>query len=70
MKTNEIKLTVLMKEAGLTDSTSNATRLIDQGGVYIDSEKVKDKNFIFKPQKETILKVGKRKFLKVIPVKQ
>lgn len=70
MKVKEIKLTVLMKEANLTDSTSNASRLIDQGGVYFDGQKVKDKNLILKPEKETILKVGKRKFLKIIPAKQ
>ncbi len=58
-----------MKETKLADSTSNAGRLIDQGGVYLDGEKVTDKNFILKPEKETILKVGKRKFLKVKPRK-
>jgi tyrosyl-tRNA synthetase len=67
MKTGEIKLTQLMKETKLADSTSNAARLINQGGVYIDGETVSDINFIFKPEKETIIKVGKRKFLKVIP---
>ncbi len=69
MKTGEIKLTQLMKETRLADSTSNAGRLIDQGGVYMDGEKITDKNFVLKPEKEIILKVGKRKFLKVKPQK-
>lgn len=67
MKKDEIKLTHLMKESKLADSTSNAARLITQGGVYIDGEKVSDVNFILKPEKEIIIKVGKRKFLKIKP---
>jgi len=69
MKTGEIKLANLMKDTHMTDSTSDSIRLITQGGVSIDGEKVTDRNFILKPEKETILKVGKRKFLKVIPKK-
>lgn len=62
---NAIKLSALIKESGMTDSTSEATRLIKQGGVYIDGEKITDQNFIVKPGKDFILKVGKRKFLKI-----
>jgi tyrosyl-tRNA synthetase len=70
LKTTEIKLTQLMKESGLSDSTSNAARLIKQGGVYVDGEKVTDLNYVLKPEKEIILKVGKRKFLKIKPAKE
>ena len=62
---NEIKLSSLIKETGMSDSTSEANRLIKQGGVYIDGEKITDQNFIVKPVKDFILKVGKRKFLKI-----
>ncbi len=69
MKTSEMKLTQLMKESGLSDSSSSASRLIDQGGVYLDGQKVTDKNYVLRPISETILKAGKRKFLKIIPLK-
>lgn len=68
MNTAEIKLANLMKDNHLTDSTSDSIRLITQGAVSIDGEKVTDRNFILKPEKEIIIKVGKRKFLKVKPL--
>jgi tyrosyl-tRNA synthetase len=65
LKEKEIKLVNLLKDSGLTDSTSNAIRLINQGGVSIDGEKVSDKDYLVETDKDFILKVGKRKFLKV-----
>lgn len=56
----------IMKEAGLTDSTSEAVRLIKQGGVRLDEAKITDPDA--RIEKGTyLLKVGKRKFLKVVP---
>lgn len=69
LKFKEIKLTQLMKESGLADSTSNASRLIKGGGVYVDGDKVNDVDYLVKDGKEFILKVGKRKFLRVKPLK-
>ena len=63
----EVKLVTLMKESGMASSASEAIRLINQGGVSIDSEKVADDKHIINAEKEFILKVGKRKFVKVIP---
>ena len=40
--------------------------LVDQGGVSIDGEKVSDANATLPSKKEFVLKVGKRKFLKVL----
>lgn len=59
-------LTVLIAEAKLASSKGEARRLIEQGGVSIDGEKVSDVNAIVPASSEFILKVGKRKFLKVI----
>ncbi len=56
----------LLTEAQLVSSRSEARRLIDQGGVSIDGEKVTDANAPLPTKKEFILKVGKRKFLKVV----
>lgn len=62
-----VYLPKLMVEAGMTKSTSEAIRLIRQGGVYLDGERVKDERMeltVSKPV-EYILKVGKRRFLKI-----
>ena len=63
---DEIKLVNLMAMTKLTDSNANGRRLIQQGGVSIDGKKVTDVNEIVSKKKEFVLKVGKRKFLKVI----
>jgi tyrosyl-tRNA synthetase len=51
------------------DSKSNARRLIQQGGVSVDGEKVSDPFAIIQIDSEIILKVGKRKFAKISPKK-
>jgi tyrosyl-tRNA synthetase len=57
---------MLMTAANLVASKGEARRLIDQGGVSIDEERITDPNSAL-PDKDTfILKVGKRRFLKVI----
>lgn len=62
----DIKLTQLMTDTKMTSSNSEARRLIEQGGVSIDSEKVDDVNYVVTKGNTFVLKVGKRKFLKVI----
>ncbi len=61
-----IKLTQLMTDTKMTSSNSEARRLIEQGGVTIDGEKVDDVNYVVSNGNTFVLKVGKRKFLKVI----
>ncbi|MBM4448158.1 MAG: tyrosine--tRNA ligase [Chloroflexi bacterium] len=46
----------------LAKSKSEARRLIEQGAVYINGKKVMDANYIF--PKDTIIRVGKRRFIK------
>lgn len=61
----------LLKEAGLVLSTSEAMRMIKQGAVKINGEKIPQNGFI-NPEKSSITivcQVGKRKFAKVILVK-
>jgi tyrosyl-tRNA synthetase len=55
----------LLKEAGLTASTSEAIRLIKQGGVRIDGEKAEDPALELATGKSYILQAGKRKFARV-----
>ena len=60
------KLIDLIFENNLTDSKSNARRLIEQGGISINGKKLTDINFIFNNEGVYIIKVGKKKFLRVI----
>ena len=66
---NDIRIIELVKNAKLADSNSEIRRLIKQGAVKIDDIVVKDINFIVSFEKKIIIKIGKRKFLKVIPNK-
>ena len=54
----------VLKRAGLTPSTTVATRMIEQGGVKIDGEKVSDKTLKI-AKGVYVLQVGKRKFARV-----
>ena len=55
----------LLKEAGLTTSTSEAIRLIQQGGVRMDGERLSDASLQFKAGNVHVFQVGKRKFARV-----
>lgn len=56
----------LLKSAGLVSSTSEALRLIDQGAVRIDGEKITTKNLVISEKKGIIIQAGKRRFARVI----
>jgi tyrosyl-tRNA synthetase len=55
----------LLKDAGLAVSTSEAIRLINQGAVKIDGEKVSDSKLEISVNAESVYQVGKRKFARV-----
>lgn len=55
----------VLKDAGLTESTSEANRMIKQGAVKIDGEKVSDQKLEISVGTQHIYQVGKRKFAKV-----
>jgi len=54
-----------IKLAGLTASTSEAMRMIDQGGIKVNGEKVSDKGLLLKGGDPFVIQVGKRKFARV-----
>ncbi len=54
-----------LKQAGLTASTSEAMRMIGQGGIKADGEKVSDKALVLAKGATVVLQVGKRKFARV-----
>jgi tyrosyl-tRNA synthetase len=60
-----IALPQLIKQAGLTPSTSEALRAIEQGGVRIDGERAADKGLKLAAGAKLVLQVGKRRFARV-----
>lgn len=60
-----IGITQLLKLAGLVESTSEAYRAIEQGGVKLDSKKVTEKNIQLNKGTRLVAQVGKRKFAKI-----
>jgi tyrosyl-tRNA synthetase len=63
--TPETTLAKLLKQLGLTQSTSESIRMIKQDAVKIDSEKVIDPNLSLALNNEYIIEVGKRRIAKV-----
>lgn len=60
----ELAIAQMLKQAGLVASTSEALRMIDQGGVRLDGEKVSDKGLKLGAG-VVVAQVGKRKFARV-----
>ena len=70
----EIKLSIdkegipianLLKDAGLTSSTSEAIRMLKQGAVKMDSQKIDDRSLVIMKGEGHIFQVGKRKYAKI-----
>ena len=64
-KIKEINILDLITEVSLAGSKGEARRLVSQGGVSIDGEKITDINSNINLTGEQVLKVGKRKFIKL-----
>jgi len=62
----EVWVPKLLLDAGLVKSTSDGRRMIQQHAVSIDGEKVGDINAVVPTQGTLLIKVGKRRFCKVI----
>ncbi|MGB8301795.1 MAG: tyrosine--tRNA ligase [Azonexus sp.] len=60
-----VSLVQVLKQAGLTASTSESLRMIEQGAVRANGDKVSDKSLTIVVGETVILQVGKRKFAKV-----
>ena len=60
-----LALPQLCKQAGLTASTSEAMRLIEQRGLKLDGQIVSDKGLIVAPGTTVVVQAGKRKFARV-----
>jgi len=64
--TEEASITQVLKSSGLCPSTTEAQRMIDQGGVRVNGEKVEDRALRLPVGATYVLQVGKRKFARVV----
>jgi tyrosyl-tRNA synthetase len=55
----------LLKQAGLVEGTSEAMRMIQQGAVKLDGERINDKTAMVKAGTVVVAQVGKRKFARI-----
>jgi len=60
-----IGVAAMLKQAGLTSSTSESFRMIKQGAVKLDGEKVEDKGLMIDKGQVVVAQVGKRKFARI-----
>ena len=65
-ETGALPIAQVLKQAGLTASTSEALRMIEQGGVKLNGEKVSDKALALPKGDTVVVQVGKRKFARVM----
>ena len=65
MSGDSMPLANLLKECGMTSSTSEAMRMIEQGAVRIDEKKIIDTKHTVSSNTSAIYQVGKRKFKKI-----
>ena len=63
-----IPIANVLKDSGLTISTSEAFRMLKQGAVKIDSQKVDNRALVVMKGEEHIFQVGKRKYAKILIV--
>ena len=62
---NGVVITQIIRAAGLAPSVTEAQRLIEQGGVKIDGERVSDRSLRFSAGQSFVLQVGKRKAARI-----
>jgi len=65
LEDGKVNIIDLIYASGIISSKSEIKRLISQGGIKINGEKVKDTDFVFEVKDGQIIKIGKRKFLKI-----
>jgi tyrosyl-tRNA synthetase len=72
IKNSAVPLIDLIIEQNILPSRGEAKRLIRQGGLYLDGQRIEDIGTILNlgTNEEVTLKVGKRKFFKLIAEKQ
>jgi tyrosyl-tRNA synthetase len=64
-ESGELGIASVLKGAGLVGSTSEAFRMIKQGAVRLDGERIEDKALALKSADTHVVQVGKRRFARV-----
>lgn len=62
---DSLGVAALLKQAGLTSTTSESFRMIKQGAVKLDSVKIEDKGLQLEKGQQLVAQVGKRKFARI-----
>ena len=62
---SETQILKVLKESGLVPSTNEGARLIEQGGVRVDGDKISDRNLQLKRGASYVVQVGKRKAARI-----
>ena len=62
-----VMVAYLLTNSGLAPSKSEARRLVQQGGIKLDGERVDDFNQLIAPDAAHVLQVGRRKFVRLLP---
>jgi tyrosyl-tRNA synthetase len=62
---NGVPIGTALKDAGLVASTSEAFRMLRQGAVKLDQQKVSDRELVLAPGTSTVCQVGKRRFARI-----
>jgi tyrosyl-tRNA synthetase len=65
LENSGISIVKLLTDTKMVTSNNEARRMIDQGGVSVDGEKISNQNAQIGIEKSVVVKVGKRKFLRV-----
>jgi tyrosyl-tRNA synthetase len=65
LEQDTIGIAALLKQAGLTVSTSESFRMIQQGAVKLEGEKVSDRGLLLERGSVVVAQVGKRKFARI-----
>ncbi|MGV6808380.1 MAG: tyrosine--tRNA ligase, partial [bacterium] len=64
-ESDALPIGIILREAGLVSSTSEAIRMIKQGAVKIDGKRIEDTKFMINKGFSAIFQVGKRRFKKI-----
>ena len=62
----EVWICHLLRETGLTQSTSEARRMVQQGAVRVDTERIENADLKLQAQGEKVVQVGRRRIVKVV----
>jgi tyrosyl-tRNA synthetase len=65
LETNEAPLAWVLRAAGLASSTSEGRRLVEQGGVSLDGERISEADTTLAAGRTVVIQVGKRRFARV-----